>query len=52
MDIKRYSINTEVDKETKEAFKALANRKGLKTSELMRLMIKREIEQYAKCGNH
>lgn len=42
---KRYNVSTEVDKQMKEQFTALAKRKGLKTSEYMRLIIRREIEQ-------
>lgn len=51
MDIKRSTIIIDIDKETKEEFVGLAKKKHMKTSEYLRFMIKREIDN-AKRSNH
>ena len=51
MDIKKYTICTEVDRETKEQFRALCKRKGFTVNGYIRHLIKREIEN-EKCHHN
>lgn len=51
MDIKRCLISADIDRDKKEAFTRLAKNKGMKTSEYIRYLVNREIEN-AKRSNH